>query len=399
MTAAASPDSTSREIADGGIDELLTTVASGAASRDLYRIHPYEQVNLIKAAGLGAARVPVGLGGRGWSLRELLSFVVRLGAADPNVAHAFRNHYAFVEGRLRTAADPVSRRWLREITSGALFGSAATELGSSKVGAQQFKTTLRPDGSAYRLNGIKYYSTGTLYADWISIPAVTDDGSLATVVVPGDRPGVHRDDDWDGIGQRLTGTGTTRLENVRIEAAEILSIRSPDAPRPRYQGGLSQLFLTAIIAGILHDAAGDAKGLVRGRRRTFAHAPADSPADDPLLQAIVGQIESSAYAAEATVLAAADALDRQVQEPSDESAHEAALQVSKAKVAVDQLGMQAAGLIFDVGGASATERSRGLDRHWRNIRTLASHNPAAYKARAIGAHAINGTELPESGFF
>ena len=45
-----------------------------------------------------------------------------------------------------------------------------------------------------------------------------------------------------------------------------------------------------------------------------------------------------------------------------------------------------------MGGASATLRTRGLDRHWRNARTAASHNPAIYKQRILGDHAVNGTE-------
>ena len=40
-----------------------------------------------------------------------------------------------------------------------------------------------------------------------------------------------------------------------------------------------------------------------------------------------------------------------------------------------------------------------LDRHWRNIRTLASHNPPLYKAQAIGAYHVRGTRLPGSGYF
>lgn len=37
---------------------------------------------------------------------------------------------------------------------------------------------------------------------------------------------------------------------------------------------------------------------------------------------------------------------------------------------------------------------RLLDRHWRNARTVATHNPLVYKAKVIGDWAINGTEPP-----
>lgn len=49
--------------------------------------------------------------------------------------------------------------------------------------------------------------------------------------------------------------------------------------------------------------------------------------------------------------------------------------------------------LFEVGGASATLRTRGLDRHWRNARVLASHNPLIYRARLLGDRAVNGTPL------
>jgi hypothetical protein len=32
--------------------------------------------------------------------------------------------------------------------------------------------------------------------------------------------------------------------------------------------------------------------------------------------------------------------------------------------------------------------------HWRNARTVASHNPRILKARVVGAHAVNGTPPP-----
>jgi len=86
-------------------------------------------------------------------------------------------------------------------------------------------------------------------------------------------------------------------------------------------------------------------------------------------------------------------------EPNDPLFVEAALRSAKAKVVVDQLALAAGTRLFDVGGASAAKQAAQLDRHWRNIRTIASHNPGLYKARAIGNHAINGVPLPTAAFF
>jgi hypothetical protein len=51
----------------------------------------------------------------------------------------------------------------------------------------------------------------------------------------------------------------------------------------------------------------------------------------------------------------------------------------------------------------ANERERILkfetNRHWRNARTLSSHNPTTYKARSTGQYEISGTPLPAKGCF
>jgi alkylation response protein AidB-like acyl-CoA dehydrogenase len=148
----------------------------------------------------------------------------------------------------------------------------------------------------------------------------------------------------------------------------------------------------------------DATELVRRRSRNFYYASAERAADDPLIQETIGQIAANAFAAKSVVLAAADALDEASQawnpdKPDSTAAHQAALLAAQAKVVVDDLAVRSAANLFDAGGASATARSENLDRHWRNARTIASHNPRAHKAQAIGTHTINGTPLPSKGFF
>ncbi|HMM74073.1 MAG TPA: acyl-CoA dehydrogenase family protein [Gammaproteobacteria bacterium] len=284
--------------------------------------------------------------------------------------------------------------------------------GSAAVGSWQFATTITPLADGYRLDGEKYYCTGTLYSDWTNVFGVLPDGTPASAVVPVTREGVSLLDDWDGIGQRLTGSGTVRFARVHVAPDELLrsavdsedGARQADSADPYLIGQFCQLILTAIIAGVLRNVVDDAVTLVRQRARSYAHAAAASPAADPLLQAIVGELSAAAYAAEALVLAAAQAQDEALAAQRDGRAHEAlahqgSLRAAQAKLVVDELAQRAATRLFDVGGSAAVKAAHGYDRHWRNVRTLASHNPAAYKARAIGDYLVNGTRLPNSGFF
>lgn len=383
------------------LQQLFDFIALGAADRDRDRILPYDVVELIRRSRLGALRIPVAEGGGGSSARELFEVVIRLGDADPNVAHIVRNHFSVTERILRSQRSERNRRWLQAIANGAIVGLAFTELEVKRAGGGQVVITkLTPDGTGYRLNGTKYYSTGSLYSDLIFVSVLLPDGDTAFVILPSRREGIALVDDWDGFGQRLTGTGTTTFTNVWVEADEVILDTDADKDYLPYNI-VPQLFLTGINAGIIRSVLRDATHLVRKRPRTFYHAVAEQATDDPLLQQTVGQIAANAFAAEAIVLAAADALDRLDAHPQDsESAVlEAALSAAKAKLIVDDLALRSATLLFDVGGASTTKKSYNYDRHWRNARTLSSHNPNPLKARAIGNYEINKVPLPTKGFF
>jgi alkylation response protein AidB-like acyl-CoA dehydrogenase len=390
------------------LERLIAAIGEGAVDRERANERPFAAIELVKKSGLGALRVPRSEGGGGATLRELFAVVIALATADVNVAHILRGHFAHVEERLRLEGEYRSRA-VELALSGAIVGNASTELGPTTVGEFRWQTTLTRTDDGLRLNGTKYFTTGTLYADYAEVLAGDPDGATVVVLVPTDRQGVTVLDDWDGMGQRATGTGTAIFDDVAIEAEELLQFAPPESgtePPPLYlSGAFFQLYVTALEAGVLHALRRDAVAHVHQRSRGFAWAPTPTPADDPLLQREIGDIASAAYAAEATVLAASDALAVAFEaaaagtDPGLELAHEASLQAAYAKVVVDALGQKAASQIFDVGGASVVRRAHQLDRHWRNIRTLASHNPTSYKAQAIGALHTRGTRLPGQGYF
>lgn len=395
------------------LEQLLAAIRDSAASAKREGRNLHGTVDLVRAARLGAFRVPLSEGGGGASLEQYFAMLIGLAEADADIAHILRAHYWFVEERLRSRPGPERDRWLARIVAGDIFGNAMSELGgSAAVGSWQFETRLTASGDAYRLNGTKYYCTGSLYSDWVNVFACREDGTVVSAVIPVGRDGFVLEDDWDGIGQRLTGSGTGHLRNVEVRPEEILTaaVESSDAASladpadPYIIGQLCQLILTAIIAGILRNVASDAVTLLRGRSRTYAYAAASTPTADPLLQQVVGEIASAAFAAESVVLAAAAAQDRAVASLEDGKldftlAHRGSVLAAQAKVVVDELAQRAAARLFDVGGSSAIKQSANLDRHWRNIRTLASHNPVVYKARAVGDFLLNGTPLSNSGFF
>lgn len=234
------------------IDDVLGRIATGAAQRERDGTRPFEQVGLVRDSGLGALRVPTEFGGAGADLRRFFDVLISLGAADPDVAQILRAHYGFGEVVRFLPDERARRRWFELFTGGSIIGNAVTERGPVQAGDfVGLATTFTPDGDGHVIDGVKYYSTGTRYADHVWVWGATPDPLPISAVVPVDRPGITITDDWDGFGQRSTASGTTRFAGVRAAADEVFASSADDPPAPRLTtGAFLQLYLTAVVAGI-----------------------------------------------------------------------------------------------------------------------------------------------------
>lgn len=382
--------------------EIFAGIAAGAAERDAKRIAPYDQVNALKKAGFGTVRISKAEGGLGLTFTQLIDLVIELGQADSNIAHIFRNHLGAVENALGSPGTAVSRFTIARTLAGETFGGAFSELSTSAGGGIDFSTTFVAKDDGYVLNGTKFYSTGNLYADWLSVAGRLEDGRQASAVIPVGRAGVELADDWDGVGQRLTGSGTTRFVDVAIARSELTT--SDIKSGGKYRAVYAQLYLSAVIAGILANVRDDALQLVRGRSRNFYHGLTDKPRDEPEIQELVGQISTNAWLAATIVREAALALQgaqniELAGGPNDDARMQASIAASRVKIIVDDLGPATVNLLFEAGGGSTVRQGLAFDRHWRNIKTLSAHNPRSYKLRVLGDYELNGTPLPIGPFF
>ncbi|MBJ2348196.1 MULTISPECIES: acyl-CoA dehydrogenase family protein [Pseudomonas] len=375
---------------------IFARIQAGALEREQSRSLPFEQVKWLKEAGFGAVRIPVEFGGAGASLPQLLHLLIELAEADSNLPQALRGHFAFVEDRLNAHASSPQDVWFKRFVDGDLVGNAWTEIGAVKLG--QVITRVSRQGGQWVANGTKYYSTGSIFADWIDLYAQRDDnGADVIAAVNVHQPGVKQSDDWDGFGQRTTGSGTSVFENAVVEAENLIDFST----RFKYQTAFYQLVLLAVQTGAGRAAIQDFSEHVRQRTRVFSTGNASEVSQDVQVQQVIGKASAQVYAAEATTLRAASASQRAYERrfgQDTEAEHTAnilaELESAQAQVVVADLTLRATSDLFNALGASATSTGKALDRHWRNARTAASHNPLIYKERIIGDWEINGTEPP-----
>ncbi|MDR6576418.1 acyl-CoA dehydrogenase family protein [Pseudomonas extremaustralis] len=375
---------------------IFARIAEGAVERERTRTLPFEPIKWLKQAGFGAVRVPVEFGGAGASLPQLFQLLIELAAADSNVTQALRGHFAFVEDRLNAQAFSPQNAWFGRFVAGELVGNAWTEVGDVKIG--QVITRISRQGEQWVANGTKFYSTGSLFADWIDLYAQRDDtGADVIAAVRVQQPGVRQSDDWDGFGQRTTGSGTSVFENAVVEDDHLIDFST----RFKYQTAFYQLTLLAVLVGSGQAAVREVAQQVRVRTRVFSHGNAAAVRDDAQVQQVIGKASAQVYTAEAATLRAAQASQRAYvahfakdAQAEREANIAAELESAQAQVVIADLVLRATSDLFNALGASAARTSLQLDRHWRNARTAASHNPLIYKERIIGDWEINGTEPP-----
>jgi alkylation response protein AidB-like acyl-CoA dehydrogenase len=382
------------------LPEVVATLRRDDPAAERDRILQYDAVEAIRRTGVLNLRVPTEFGGPGGKARDVLWAVIQIGRGSSNVAQALRSHFGFSERLLSNRATrQEAEEWFPRVYAGVVVGNAITDAAGRAPSSADTKVLPDTDG-VLRLNGYKFYSTGTLFADVIAVSALDAQGRDVQAIVPAGRAGVELFDDWDGFGQRTTASGGTRFTDVEVLPHEIVTVSEGNTLG--HATAFLQLYLAAVAVGIAYAAFDDAVDYVRTKARPASHSVADSAATDPFVLEAVGEISAAATSAEAIVLTAADAIDRLVdggRQSDPDALADVAVTVARAQLIAERLTISAAGRLFDTGGASATARALNLDRHWRNARTIAGHSPLAYKAYAAGDYAVNGTWPAANGYF
>ncbi|EJZ20210.1 SfnB family sulfur acquisition oxidoreductase (plasmid) [Rhizobium sp. Pop5] len=377
---------TARRLAEG--------FAARAAERDADRVLPFAELDLLAQSGLLAVTVPAQYGGLDVSNAVLAEITAILSEADSSIGQIPQNHFYILEALRTDGSEEQQRYFFGRALAGDRFGNALSERGTKTVG--HYNTRITRDGPGYRINGRKFYSTGVLFADWITIFALDEEDRLTMAFVPKGTEGVEIVDDWDGFGQRTTGSGTTVLDNVYVSADSVV-FHHKGFERPTTIGSVGQIIHAGIDLGIARAAFAETMDFVRTKSRPWMDSGLDRASDDPLTIAKVGQIAIRLEAATALVERAGHKVDAAQVETTEQKVIEATLAVAAAKVLTTEVAIEAANTLFELAGTSSVQVGLNLDRHWRNARTHTLHDPVRWKYHVVGNYHLNGVTPPKNG--
>ncbi|MCH7340148.1 SfnB family sulfur acquisition oxidoreductase [Acinetobacter higginsii] len=358
-------------------------------NRDQNRVLPTEQIIQFSQKGLGGIRVPQQYGGAFVSNKTLAHVFRILSKADANVGQIPQNQFGLLNFINITGSATQKQFIYAEILAGKRIANGGPEKNSKDTKAIQ--TTLSLENGQYFLNGEKFYSTGTSFADWLAIRALHPDGYTVLAIVDRYAAGVEVINDWNGFGQRTTASGTVKLHNVIVDPALFFDERII-ADTPNVRGAYSQLLQVAIDVGIAEAAFDDTLSSIR-KARPIIDAGVEKASEEHYTLQEIGKLNILLDAAILLLDDAAEYLDEldQIAKISAEQAARASILVAEAKIYANDAALHISEKLLELGGSRASLSQHNLDQHWRNARVHTLHDPVRWKFHAIGDYYLNGT--------
>ena len=369
--------------------ELAQAARLQAARRDQQRKLPWAEIEPFTRSGLGSISIPREYGGPQVSFVTLAEVFAIISAADPALGQIPQNHFGILHVLQGAASERQKKQLFQSVLDGWRIGNGGPERGTKNT--LDLKSRITAEGDGYVVSGQKFYSTGALFAHWVAVKALNDDGKVVMAFVRRGTEGLRIVDDWSGFGQRTTASGTVLLDQVAVDA-ELVVETWRLGETPGIQGAVSQLIQAAIDAGIARGAIDDTISFVRERSRPWIDAKVERASDDLYVIADIGKLKIELHAAEALLRKAGQVLDQVSAAPiTAQSAARASIAVAEAKVLTTEISLLASEKLFELAGSRATLAEFNLDRHWRNARVHTLHDPVRWKYHAVGAYHLNGT--------
>lgn len=364
-----------------------------AVQRDAERILPFEEIEAYSQSGLWAITVPKAFGGADVSSYTVAQVIALMSGVDGSIGQIPQNHFYALEVLRNTGTKQQQQKLYAEVLQGARFGNALAEFKTKSAAHKQ--SSITQSAEAYVVNGEKFYCTGSLFAHRIPTLVKDQQDREFLAFIPRESPGLELIDDWSGFGQRTTGSGTVKFNQVTVSAEDVIAFDQAFS-QPSLVGPFAQIMHAAIETGIARAAFEET--LVRVRQaRPWIDAGVDRAVDDPLTQYELGRMIADVRASEILLKQAARSIDAARPHPTAESIAQASLDVAKVRAHSTETALKTASKLIELAGSRGSQRQDGLDRYWRNARVHTLHDASRWKYYFIANHALNAVLPPRRG--
>ena len=364
-----------------------------AVQRDAERILPFDEIEAYSQSGLWAITVPAEFGGADVSSYTVAQIIALMSGVDGSIGQIPQNHFYALEVLRNTGTHEQKKKLYTEVLQGARFGNALAEF-KTKNSAQK-QTAIKQTEHGFEVNGEKFYCTGSLFAQRIPTLVKDENAREFLAFIPRDSQGLELVDDWSGFGQRTTGSGTAKFNQVAVLAEDIIPFDSAFT-EPTLVGPFAQIMHAAIETGIARAAFEET--LIRVRQaRPWIDSGVETAVEDPLTCYELGRIIVEVRASEVLLKQAARSIDAARPHPTTENIAKASLDVAKVRAHSTETALKASSKLIELAGSRGSQREDGLDRFWRNARVHTLHDASRWKYYFIANYVLNGILPPRRG--
>ncbi|WP_130802728.1 SfnB family sulfur acquisition oxidoreductase [Acinetobacter ihumii] len=373
--------------------ELSQQFKEKSIARDAERLLPFDEIEAFSQSGLWAITVPKRYGGAEVSSFTVAKIIALFSGVDGSIGQIPQNHFYALEVLRNTGTEQQKQRLYQEVLKGARLGNALAEFKPKNASLKQTALTTFEDG--YRINGEKFYCTGSLFAHRIPTLVVDAEGREYLAFVKRDSEGLTLIDNWTGFGQRVTGSGSVKFHQVFVAAEDVIPFDSA-FHQPTLVGPFAQIMHAAIEVGIARAAFEETLKRVH-QARPWIDSDVETAAQDPLSIYEIGRIAADVRASEALLKQAAQSIDAAKLNTTSESIAQASIDVAKVRAHSTDTALKASSKLIELAGSRGSQTEDGLDRFWRNARVHTLHDAARWKYYFIGNYILNGVLPPRRG--
>ncbi|WP_340013152.1 acyl-CoA dehydrogenase family protein [Paenibacillus sp. FSL K6-1318] len=371
------------------VRELGQQVIGVHAKRiDQEGIYPFESMQALADSGLAVLAVPTAMGGWGAGYAgdvEMIPLILmELASWCSSTSQVFTLHNTGVQLVHALGSAKQQEFFFDEARAGHWFASFGSESGKDRF---KLESELRQNKDGYVLNGTKIFATGSpgaKWAFWRSVLADTEGSQNERYVMPLvdlTSSGITIVDDWNGIGQRGTGSGQVLANNVHIPTEHLIGEPGSYGTVDSFFSAQFNIHFAAQFTGIAMGAYREAIAYVHERSRSWS-TDGTASKDSPIVRVRLGECSARIAAARELVLQASRVLGTSYDQPELRETVQVA--ASQAKIIATKAALEVTSSLFQVMGARAATRDNNFDMYYRNARTLTLHDPVDKHLELLG---------------
>ncbi len=362
--------------------KIARHISSTSSKHDRDGSFPHEHFDFMRDIGYLASAVPEKYGGPGYGLTDIVLAQFEIGTGDGSTALSVGMHHMVIgtEAIAERWPDQIRQKVFQEIVSkGVLLNNIASEpdLGSPQGGGRP-STELVPDkNGGWYLDGRKTWSTlapELTYA--ITFAAVEDGtGDTARVLQNMSADGISIEETWDSMSMRSTGSHDIIFKKVKVKDADFLFRSNPNHPIKDPIGGAAwfPLMTSAANLGVANAARNYALEFAKDRKPTGATGTISKI---PYVREQIGRLESKLIKAKRNLFSFAEDWENYPEQRED-----ILTEIGVVKTSSIDAAIEITDLAIKVVGGVGLEKSRPLERYFRDVRSGLFNPPI--EARAL----------------